>query len=411
MADTLKEIYKGTILFSDIASTGAVTLASTDALTQYVIKDVQVSGVLVTGTTPYLTVNDVNVATASTNASGSEIVDINSTIKYKAFSAAPIVLNTSYKGFTYPLTYINSTITSVGGVTVPSTVTASSTVATGITNLVGMTSNQVGQVLVGTNGDVFYVTWNGNDGATLYKRSGGPTGSESTLQTMSYGWIVSNGIDAYHYVNGSSGVIYKYNINTASTTSVSTGVQMSQSSYPSAYYMANGMIAVNTSGNTDPTGVYIVNPATAAYTYLTLPNSVSFSGTAYRLSAYYNATTGLYTIYRKNGGTLYKCQLNSAFTVGAGYGGSYSEVSASVPSTISNNAYVTQDSTTYSYGLHNVLNKTQISTYDFSTATTTTVDWFPFGSYSQMFSYTQSVGLGSTVTSSITARITGIKSV
>lgn len=405
MADTLKEIYRGSIALSDVAATGALTLLTTDAVTQYVIKDVQVTAPIVGATTPVLTVNDVPVVSLLSSSSGSEIVDTSSSIKYRAFTAAPTLVNKSFEGFTSSTTYFSDVAGLLNGVAVTPYSLASSTT----TNLNAQVSIPT-EFLKATNGDVFFVFWDGNSQSILYKRTGGPNGSESTIVNNSYGWCVSNGVDAYYYCSNGSSTVFKYNINTGATTAVSCPELLSSSSYPSAYYMASGQILVSTTGNSDPARLLIVNPNNGVRVIVNL-STLSVSGNAYKFSGVLDSVTGKYTLYRRFGGTLNKVMLNSAIGTSSGtYAGTVTETSLSITG-FPQAAYITQTPTTYSYALHNVPGKTQLVTLDTVTGTATTADFLSFTTASHSFNFATTPALASNFTQTATLRITGVKTV
>lgn len=80
MAETLEEIYNGTLTPDDFTN-GEATILTTDANTRYVIKDVQVAqGDANFPIEGNITVNGFGVTSTTTNSSGSEIVGPNSTI-------------------------------------------------------------------------------------------------------------------------------------------------------------------------------------------------------------------------------------------------------------------------------------------------------------------------------------------
>lgn len=96
MADTLEEVYKATLSASDFDSSGVKTILTTDANTSYVLKDVQISSS--DSRVPIkanLLVNDMNVANIDSNASGSEIVGVSSTVKIDS-STYPLVYADNY---------------------------------------------------------------------------------------------------------------------------------------------------------------------------------------------------------------------------------------------------------------------------------------------------------------------------
>jgi len=84
MADTLGEIYRNSVAPSGLTN-GEATLLTTNSNTSHVIKDVQViqgdADIPITGA---LEINGYNIASASTNASGTAIMGPSSTLKLKS---------------------------------------------------------------------------------------------------------------------------------------------------------------------------------------------------------------------------------------------------------------------------------------------------------------------------------------
>ena len=408
MADSLKEIYNATITLSNVASTGALTVATTDASTQYVIKDVQVTGTLVGSTSPVLTVNDMPVANAQTNASGSEIVDINSTIKYRAFSSTPSIQYKNFKGFTGTNNFYTNTSGVVNGAVATTSAAADS--MTVVTNSIN--ANYAVHSATASNGDVYWVYWNSNDTCTLYKRAGGPNGTETAQLTLSYGWCVFNDVDSYFYTSNGSSVVNKYNINTQTTTSLTYDTALASVSYPSAYYMNNGFIVICQSGNSDTTRLIIINSANTTCVKVTVSDQ-GMTGANSRVSGYFDSITNRYTLFKKQVGTMYKIGLESVLPTTSGvYAGSISEQGYTLPTNYNNNNYfIHKSSNSVSWALHGITGKTELSTYNFDTKVTSTEEFLPFKTSTSAFSVIYTAGDPATFSSTTTMRITGIKTV
>jgi hypothetical protein len=406
MADTVNEIYNSSISLSDVASTGKTTLITTDANTRYVIKDVYVNGALAGATDATLIVNNMPVAEVTGSVAGSEIVDINSTVSYQAFAAAPSIQVVSFEGFTSPYAYRSSVYGALNG-TVSANYSAATSTDTPLNTAISASS---GNFLKATNGDVFYVFWDGNSQAFLYKRPGGPNGTETAIVGMSYGWIVSNGVDSFHYCNNGQSIVATYNINTGVTTSVSGyGEALSSASYPSATYMNSGKILVNTTGNSDPTRLLIVNPYVAQRLVVNL-NNVSNSGQAYKISGFLDPVTGLYTFFRRIGTQLNVAQLGSVAALSGTYSGPISQLIVPVPVLLNNN-YIEQTSSTYSYAKHSVTGKTDIAVVNLSTGIADVKAFLPFSTTTAAFNIKTTAAPASAFTGSVNLRITGVKSV
>lgn len=416
MTDIVNQIYAGTITVADIASTGSATLATTNANTQYVIKDVNVSGVLVTGDRPGLAINDFRVAEIFAPATGSEIVDINSSIKYQAYETAPTLTDRNIKLISGldTLFYENVTNKEINGTIVSTSGTtpvAISTVPTGKNANLEFAMSTSGA----TSGSLFYVRWDGNSSSTLYKRTGGVNGTETTVFSGSYTWFVFDGVDTYYYGQYENSNLYKYNINTGSTTAAYMGFVLSSTSYPSATLINNGKILVNPSGDGQTTYLYIIDPVANTYTQVTGLTNQGVNGTNYRIMGYYNAATNRYTLYKRYGTNLFKAQLNGALTVGSAYSGGVTNSTYNVgnigPSSANYNcAYFEVDDTNYAIAQHGVSGKTDLKIYNTSTQSTTTQAWLPYATYADtIINYTQSAASPSTFTNTVKVRVTGVK--
>jgi hypothetical protein len=405
MADTVNEIYNSSISLSDVASTGKTTIITTDANTRYVIKDIQVEGALAGSTAAALIVNNMPVADVSTSVSGSEIVDINSTVVYQAFAAAPSIQAVSFEGFTSPTAYRSSVHGTLNG-TLSTNYSAATSTDTLLNAAIYASS---GNFLKATNGAVFYVFWDGNSQAYLFKRTS-PNGGDTQIVGMSYGWIVSNEVDSFHYCNNGQNSVTTYNINTGVTTTVAGYPEvLSTSSYPSATYMNNGKILVNTTGNSDVSRLLIVNPYVNDRLIVNL-NGVSTNGSSYKISGFLDPVTGLYTLCRRMNSVLNVARLGSVAAVSGTYGGAVSQSVVTVP-TLPNNNYIEQTSSTYSYAKHSVTGKTDIAVVDLLTSAVAIKTFLPFSTTTASFNVTTTAAPASAFTGSVNLRITGVKSV
>ena len=406
MADTLKEIFNGNLTVSNLASTGSYTFLTTDANTQYVIKDVQTNGKnFGTSPVPYLMVNGFAVANLLTNASGSEIVDTNSSVSAKVFDGAVTLVTHSLKYVSGERLYTN-TFSTVNGTTVAHA-SDSYTDLGSFPNLGVNASN----LSISSSGAVFYTNLDGNSTSQLIRRvSDTPT----TITSPSYGWCVFDGGSNYYYTGSDgSSMLFKYNIETQTATSLSAQTTLSTNSYPNAYFMNNGMILVNYSANNQTNALIILNPANGYYGTVTGLTGVSQSGTNYRNSGYYDSTTGLYTLYRRVSNGIYKCQLNAQLLINnTSQNLAKTETFHTIPN-LSNafNDYVTQDNINYSWGVHGAsLSKTQLSTYNTATGVTTLSDWVPVPTKTNQIFYSKSTPTAASFTGTLGLRITGVKS-
>lgn len=391
MADTLKQIYAGVISMSDVANTGGIQLASTDANTQYVIKDVSVSGAFTSTATPTLNINGFSVAGLNTNASGSEIVDVSSTIEYKAFASAPALIKKTVslidnlRMTTKVETYANGSTISAS---TDSQTTSSISTVTGNSNL-----------LINSSGSLFYSNIDGNSQVQLYKNV---DNVETQIFAGSYCWIVCDGVSKYYYTKANNSYLWTYNIETGAETSRYTGGNiLSNTSYPSAWWMNNGKILINYSGNGQTSSFWILDPTSGGPSSVSIQD-VSVSGTTYRISGFYDSVTGAYTFYKRFNTTLYK-----NYSVG----GVNSFTQYTIPSdSYATSGYTTCDATKYSWALHGVSGGTKLFTLDTSTGVSTTSDFLSSRTMNGLIQIKNETAVASSVTKNISVRITGIKS-
>lgn len=236
MADTVKEIYNGKVQYGELADK-TKTLFTTDAQTKYVIRDVQISGSTY-GTAPELHINNMKVANLSGNLSGSEIVDANSTIALKDVGAAPTFFNI---GSTISDNYASGGIfteLSNGAEVAPSLNTA--TIPNqGTTKAVNYLSQPATRWWF-LNGDFYYYYFDSNSTTALYRRVGGPTGSEQQLSGNSYTPVAFDGVSKFYWYH-SYGTFACYNTSTNTKTYISFGSANSGSTYPILVY-CNGFL-------------------------------------------------------------------------------------------------------------------------------------------------------------------------
>jgi hypothetical protein len=398
MADILKEIYNGTILPSDIYTSGAFTLATTNSTTQYVIKDINVSDSFIG--TPVLEVNNTNLTGLKSSVSGSEIVDVSSTVKYRVSSSGGTNLRRfkfTFRGAGY-ITYDKTTFT-----------INSSNVDAVVESVLAITGTVNGTIEFGkaTDGSIFSVVWDTttNNSIIIYKNALSINGTSSTIATLSMNaWCVFNNIDTYYYAQSSApSTLNKYDINSGATATGTPGTIVTTA--PTAHYMNNGLIVVSTV-NTSSTGLTVLNPVANTILAFTGMTSIALTGANRYLCGYYNTTTDRYTFYRRLNTLLYKCTLNGS--LGASYAGGFTQTTFAVPS-LSSNTYVKCTDTTYSYALHGVSGMTQLVTIDTITGTSTTEDWIPYTTNTDTFIETAVTPSISAFTEGVKVRVTGIQ--
>lgn len=348
MADQVKEIYNGSVTVADlVAGNGSGTLATTDANTQYVVKDVNLVSNTFTGVTPTLTINNTQVASVASSLTGSEIMDVSSTLKAKLYSTAPTTQNQVFKYISQSPNWIYGSGTNylLNG-TFASSGSSSNIPITNMSNLGSSTQ----YISFDNSGNFYYATWDGNSTTNLYRRAGGINGSDTSIDTSSYAPKCFNGVDKYHWVGYANTNLYTYNINTNATTSVSCGTS-STTSYPEISMINNGLICFQR-GDSQPTSAWVMDPSTGTSTQITGLPSVSMS-TYHNTRIYYNATTNRYTVWRRNNTTtIYWSTLNDPLTLGSTYSGTFTSGSFAQNGTLfesTNVIDVTSNTITYTY--------------------------------------------------------------
>ena len=408
MADQVKEIFTGTISSSDVA-TGSTTLFTTDASTQYVIKDVQVSSNFIGA--PKLVVNNFDVASLATSVTGSEIVDVSSTVKYKISDTTPVFKNDIQAGISSS-TYIknNTSQLLINGVSSGDPVTTE--VATGFSILNSETQGVM--YAVATNGDIYHGTTDGNSTQRIYKKT--VAGVQTTLVSMTYGWSVFDGNETIYYCGGNnfgSTVLKKFNINTEVTTQVSFGIPFCGSSYPLGVMTNNGKIACLYTGHSN--SVFLIDPVADTITRVDGMGSFSYSGNTFNMAAFYDETTNRYTFWRRTNSTLHRSTANNEIVIGSPniYTGGCDNNS----STLGNNQISGSD-ILYSYARCNVGSFTQFKdhfkesyTPDSNNNVTTNIvnNYLPYNILYGLYYEMQVLTTASAVTNTVNVRVTGVQ--
>lgn len=280
MADQIKEISNGTYAIG--ALTNGVPIASTDADTQYVVKDIHVQDNELTDIDATLdfVVNGVNVADIDTSVTGSEIIDVSSTAVAQttaSFSNETFqVLMPSNEANAKINTFTRKLVNGNLAYTAP--VTQSAAISGGLNNGTYI----VGYATVGSN--FFYWTDDGNSTQYLYRRVGGINGTQETVANItSYNPVVFNGVDKFYWVTTSQIRTYNAATNTHSAVNLQTsGVDWGNLvySYPRISF-ANGLVFWTSNSNgglAQNTGCYAINPTTGGM--IRIFNSVGTIGTA-----------------------------------------------------------------------------------------------------------------------------------
>ena len=407
MADQVKEIFAGTISASDVA-TGSTTLFTTDASTQYVIKDVHVSNSFIGA--PELVVNNFDVASLATSVTGSEIVDVSSTIKYKIADTTPVFKNDIQAGLSSTYTKNNTNQLLVNGVLSGDPVTT--TVATGFSSLASQASAVM--YAVATNGDIYYGITDGNSSQSIRKHT--VSGVNSQVVSMNYGWSVFDGNETIYYCSANSygnNVLKKFNINTGVTTSSTLSIAFCGSSYPHGVMTNNGKIACIFTG--EPYGVYLIDPIADTVTSVGGMDNFNYSGSTYNIAAYYDETTNRYTFWRRNSNNLYRARANDEIVIGSSYTGGCTNNTGTIPgSFLSSNEILYRYARGDGDGFFIQFKDHYKETYDLNPitggVTTTQVNnYLPYNIRYGFYYELQAPTTASEITNTVDVRVTGVK--
>lgn len=294
MADTVKEIYNGTLTYGNYSS-GLQTLFTTDTSTQYVIKDVQLvaSGYSPTEA-PALTINTTAITQIATSLSGWEVVDVSSAAKIKNMMVNdPMIFDVGYMdSSTASMSYASAggldASTSGGFATTSHTVPTLTSITTQLTNY----SYILWWGMIGSN--FYYATHNGNDSQGLYRRAGSINGTETTVFTGSYTGICFDGTSSFYWVQ--SNTLKKHDATTNITSSIMPGSFSSGSTYCSICVCNNVIFwlgCYNASGN-----IYTYDVGKGQMSYLSY--SDTFSSNVNGWIPFYDSTTSTFKIYVGN---------------------------------------------------------------------------------------------------------------
>lgn len=237
MADNVAQVYAGTLAYSNFDSNGEASILTTDSATRYVLKDVAVETKYAG---PKLLVNGHNVATLNSNVSGSEIVDVNSSVKValpysKATDGGS--LNLEYTNGSYAGSYFVKATTNIA-ITKNAPINSVAVIPANYSNI-NMTNNPPYYNTVIYNNGSSYLSWqaytDGNSTSTLIRNGSG-------YISDSYAIFAYDGDGGYYYLS-SNNYIRRYNIATeASSNRLYVGY--AGSTYPSAGF-CNGMFFYN----------------------------------------------------------------------------------------------------------------------------------------------------------------------
>lgn len=266
MADQIKELSNGTYFVGALSN--GVAIASTDATTRNVVKDIHVQNNQLNAISAPLNfvVNGVTAASLSSSVGGSEIIDVSSTAVAQATATFELQVFENWMVTNAVDSRINTqTSRQVNSVNATSAFTQSAVITTAPT----LPNNVVSWATIGSN---FYY-W-GNDGNTtqaLYRRTGGVNGTQTAIGSISsYMPVAFNGVDKFHWVTTTQ--IYTHNATTNANSVVTldtTGVSWPAltSSFPRISF-ANGLVFWAFDGQN---GCWAINPSTGKMSYITGP--------------------------------------------------------------------------------------------------------------------------------------------
>ena len=277
MADQIKQISNGT--YGIGALSNGVPIASTDADTQYVVKDIHVQDneLLDLGATLDFVVNGVNAGNIDSSVSGSEIIDVSSTavaqtsasFNNESFEILFPSNAVNAKIYTYNNKFVNEVLSYA---TAP---TQSAAITTALTNPLEIR----GFATIGSN--FYYWIQTDSTGSVLYRRAGGINGTETVVPNISNNMpVVFDGVDKFYWVT--TGEIYTHNATTNTNSFVSLILDgnwaSAISSNPRISY-ANGLVfwtSTTNGGLASQNAIFAINPTTGHI--LNIRNSVGTLG-------------------------------------------------------------------------------------------------------------------------------------
>lgn len=255
MADQLKEFYRGAVDPSMLTGSQYATLLATDATTQAVIKDVVV-GTNTFPATPTIQLDGLNLASLSGSVSGDQIVDVSSIVRL----AFPSPLSFTSGQYIVPVSNALgiSTISAnnINGLTVKTSSTTQT--ASGLSNTIQ------GEFANAPDGDFFYYATDGNSSTNLHKRSGGPNGTQSNIETTSYTPKVFDGVRYYYYLSNQT-TLSRFDIQTETVTNTTITSVDPYSSYPRLMFSNGYLCYLNSTGGYP----YIIQASTGRWVRLT----------------------------------------------------------------------------------------------------------------------------------------------
>jgi hypothetical protein len=303
MADSVVEIVNTTLTSTELPDSDTLyTLLTTDANTSYVIKDVQISSAI-----PSLNlqtyINDFNVGSWGETLTGSEVVDVSSTVKVKS-SDFPVDLNhITYGAYTTSgsTPYKNGSFSVING-----------TLGLDKTNAYLLTSAGTESGASARNGFIssgekiyqIYMDANSNQDIKYWtNENASPT--DLTLIAYSPVWLATE-LDAIYY-SGASGRLDKITLSTGVQSTVATGAIEATSTYMRAAYMNGYGFYIRSSSL--PNTVYAVRLSDGIYFEFTGLQANTAHSTGTKLAVSYDEDSDKFYVYRTkdaNPGPLYQ---------------------------------------------------------------------------------------------------------
>jgi hypothetical protein len=347
MAETLSEIFNGTLTASDFTN-GEATILTTNATTAHVIKDSKVvQGSTVIPVKGDLEVNGFKIASVESDASGTEIIAPNSTLKVKS-ATFPL----AYKDIIFQTqdspTVINTLKTPTVGGLVDAASEPSTTDITSIPSTIRINNVDSRQLFTGlgpnNNTLVIYDNNNSTTQAYLYNSAGSLLYSAATGYKPA--WFDGS---QYMYHTFNTTTLIRVDTFTGGSVNFATPYTMSFSTYPKFFgYKQEYAIFWSQHSSTSYRPLYI-NLQTGVIDNLGVSNTTPdtlFTGasTRFYLSKF---STGEYKIVKVAGGTVLHLY---DWTPDAGLSGATQPVSKTidlVPSCGSTNSHYVEGSIFY----------------------------------------------------------------
>ena len=296
MADSIVEILNTSITSTELpTSSSSHTILTTDANTSYVIKDVQANA-YVTGLTAKI--NNFAVGDWSQTRTGSEVVDVNSTISVSCENFPVEVQQIrasafdvqSFTGFDETYGIVNNELAVSNIATMPPVVNPNTGDNTAYVN-----------TMFSVNNITYQISLQNNSTRILYKWE--TPNSRTNLGTTNYGLLcLAEDQDAIFYRSSAS--LRKLTLSTGAVTTINPSVWSlpdATSTYERSAY-CNGWL-FELPSNSAQTYVYAFNSATGIYIKFEGLRDMGGYGVGTSLFVSYNESTDEFYVYRTEDGT------------------------------------------------------------------------------------------------------------